>query len=269
VVPFSISERSQLAPSSLGGFRYSTHAEGIGDVRVGPYYWIWNPKENPKGNIQVGLTLKMPTGDDGVTDTFLTSHGPVTHPVDQSIQPGDGGWGFALEVNAYREILPRTALYLQAFYLFNPENQNDVLTWRDNSSTTPGAVTAHPGQASYYEHYMSIPDQYFGRAGVSYLVLPSWGLSLNLGGRLEGIPVHDLIGGSDGFRRPGTVISIEPGISLMKGRFSLDLSMPWAVYRARWRSVADERASAVSNTYVHGDAAFADYMIVGTLGVRF
>jgi hypothetical protein len=29
--------------------------------------------------------------------------------VDQSIQPGDGGWGFSVEVSAFREVLPQTS----------------------------------------------------------------------------------------------------------------------------------------------------------------
>jgi hypothetical protein len=55
----------------------------------------------------------------------------------------------------------------------------------------------------------------------------------------------------------------------MKGRYSFDFAVPWALYRARFQSVADERASAASGTWVHGDAAFADFMITGTLAVQF
>jgi hypothetical protein len=268
-LPFTISDRSMLAPTNYNSFRYHTQAAGLGDLQLGPNFWIWNPKHNPKGNLQVGLALKAPTGENGATDTFLTKTGPVNHPVDQSIQPGDGGWGFTLEANAYRELFPKMAAYLQAFYLCNPQNQSDVLTWRDNSTTIPGVVTSTPKQAAYYEHFMSIPDQYFARTGLSYQAVPSWGLAATLGARMEGIPVRDLIGGSDGFRRPGMVVSIEPGLSLMKGRYSFDFSVPYAVYRARFQSVADERASATSGTWVHGDAAFADFMFVGTFAVRF
>ena len=63
------------------------------------------------------------------------------------------------------EILPRTEIFAQGLYLFNPQDVNGVLTWRDNSSTTPGAVTVTPKSAAYYEHVMSIPDQYFARGG--------------------------------------------------------------------------------------------------------
>ena len=268
-LPFSFSERSQLAPANYNRIRYHTESGGVGDARLTGYVWLWDPRRRPKGNIQLGLGLKAPSGDDGVSDTFLTANGPVNHPVDQSIQLGDGGWGVSLELNAYREILPRTELFLQAFYLANPRNVNDTLTWRDNSGTTPGAVTATPDNASYYEHFMSVPDQYFTRGGLGYRLIPQWGLSLNLAGRLEGVPVRDLFGGSDGFRRPGFIVSIEPGLEIMKGRYTFNVSLPLAVYRNRERSVADQRAAAVKGSDVHGDAAFADYVTTASFSVRF
>lgn len=269
-LPFVTSDRSSLAPTNYNSIRYYTHASGIGDARLTGYAWLWDPaKPGLKGNVQVGLGLKAPTGDKGVTDTFLTAGGPVVRPVDQSIQPGDGGWGFAVELNAFREILPRTEAFLQMSYLFNPENQNGVLTWRDNNSLTPGKVTATPSQASYYEHFMSIPDQYFARGGLAYTVIPKWGLSVSLAGRIEGIPVEDLIGGSDGFRRPGFAVAIEPGIQIMKGRYTFNFAVPFATYRNRERSLADQQASVVAGKDVHGDAAFADYVVTASLSVRF
>ena len=49
------------------------------------------------------------------------------------------------------------------------------------------------------------PDaSYMARVGVEYatpLRLAS-SLTLSLGARIEGVPVHDLVGSSNGFRRP-------------------------------------------------------------------
>lgn len=249
--------------------RYQTGATGIGDIRLGGYAWLWNPAVPRKGNIQLGVSLKAPTGDDGLTGTFYSTNGPSVKTLDQSIQPGDGGWGFALEANAYQEIFPRTVAFAQASYLFNPENQNGVLTWRDNGTTKPGVVTATPKQASYYEHFMSIPDQYFGRAGLAYTIVPKWGLALTAAGRIEGVPVEDVLGRSDGFRRPGFAVSFEPGLVWMKGRYNLNVSVPFALYRNRERSLADQKASAASGADVHGDAAFADYVLTFGFAVRF
>ncbi len=269
-LPFATSDRSSLAPTNYNSIRYYTHASGIGDMRLTGYGWLWNPSTaGLKGNIQIGIGLKAPTGEKGATDTFLTTTGPVVRPVDQSIQPGDGGWGVAVEINAYREIFDRTEAFFQASYLFNPENQNGVLTWRDNNSTTPGKITATPSAASYYEHFMSIPDQYFARGGFAYTLAPKWGLSASLAGRIEGVPVEDLVGGSDGFRRPGFAVAIEPGIQVMKGRYTFNLAVPFALYRNRERSLADQAASVVAGRDIHGDAAFADYVVTASLAVRF
>ncbi len=269
-LPTVFSSRSQKAPAGYPTYRYETHASGIGDMRLTAYAWLWDPAKMPKGNVQLGLGLKAPTGDDNVQDAFPTAGGgAIVKSVDQSIQPGDGGWGVSVELNAYREILPRTDIFLQASYLFNPQDQNNSLTWRDNTSAVPGAVTALPTSASYYEHYMSIPDQYFARGGMDYVLIPKWGLSVSLAGRLEGVPVNDVFGGSDGFRRPGFAVSIDPGIQVLKGRYAFNLNVPFALYRNRERSVADQIASNVSGKDVHGDAAFADYVVTASFSVRF
>jgi hypothetical protein len=48
----------------------------------------------PKGNIQVGLGLQLPTGNDNVQDWFRTHDSTKTfEPVDHSIQLGDDGTG--------------------------------------------------------------------------------------------------------------------------------------------------------------------------------
>ena len=179
-LPYVTSDRSQKAPTNYPSYRFETHAAGFGDVRLTGYGWIWDPAKRPKGNIQVGIGLKAPTGEDGAADIFPTLTGPTYKTVDQSIQPGDGGWGLAVELNAYRVILPRTVAFLQASYLINPEETNGQLTWRDNNTAVPGAVTSTTGQPGYYEHFMSIPDQYFARGGLSYILYPKWGLSISL-----------------------------------------------------------------------------------------
>lgn len=266
-LPLVVSTRSQVAPATAKNpdgspyvGRFETHASGLGDARLTGYAWLWDPTKMPKGNLQVGLGLKVPSGQDDASDTFQTSAGPTVRHVDQSIQPGDGGWGFSLEANAYREILPRTEAFLQLSYLFNPEDTNGVQTGRYN---------ADPKAAGHYEDVMSIADQYFARGGLSYTLVPKWGLSISLAGRVEGIPVEDLLGASHGFRRPGFAISIDPGIQLMKGRYAFNLNIPVSVIRNRERSLADQQAAALKGSDVHGDAAFADYVVTASFSVRF
>jgi hypothetical protein len=101
---------------------------------------------------------------------------------------------------------------------------------------------------------MSVADQYLARIGATWFPMSRLGLSL--GGRWEGVTVHDLIGDSDGFRRPGYAFSIEPGISYTTGVHTFSLNVPIAVHRNRKRSVPDFDDGGA------GDAAFADYVII-------
>jgi len=80
---------------------------------------------------------------------------------------------------------------------------------------------------------------------------------------MEGVPVRDAFGSSNGFRRPGYVISIEPGLMYARGRYMVNLSGPWAMERNRKTSVTD-----IAN-HIHGDAAFSDYTIIAGLSRTF
>jgi hypothetical protein len=110
----------------------------------------------------------------------------------------------------------------------------------------------------------STPDAYLLRAGLSYAIWPSKGLSLSLGGRMEGVPVTDWFGGSNGSRRPGYAISIEPGITWVHKQFAITVTGPVAIERNRERSVPD-----MATPGKHGDAAFADYLITSSISFRF
>lgn len=254
-LPFVYSTRSSLYEhkGNASGERYTTTAGGLADLRAAAYVWLWDPAPMPRGNVSVGLGAKFPTGDYGATDTFQTNAGPVERPVDQSIQPGDGGWGMTLEITAFRELWSHASAYAQASYLFNPGNFNTTLTNRRNP----------------YEEFNSITDQYSARAGLSYLIVPPWGLSLSLGGRIDGVPVEDAIGDSDGFRRPGYAVYVEPNLQLARGPWLFSLSAPVAVYRNREQSLADMRWGADTGRDIHGDAAFADFLILANISRQF
>lgn len=112
---------------------------------------------------------------------------------------------------------------------------------------------------------MSVPDQYMYRAGINYM---KNGFSASLGLRKEGIPPKDLIGGSNGFRRPGYVVSVEPGVSLEKKKLVYFVNLPFAVQRNRTQSVPDMIRTQKTGVYFKGDAAFADYLINVGMVVR-
>jgi hypothetical protein len=220
--------------------RHATKASGIGDMRFGAQMWLRAPGSDTRSNVAIGLGIKAPTGNSNVKDTFHTAAGPVVRNVDQSIQPGDGGWGVSLIAQAYQRLTNTTTLYASAFYLVNPLETNGT---RTNSSITSSTA------------YMSVADQYQVRAGVSQVVSSRFGLSASLGGRIEAVQSEDLIGGDRGFRRPGYVMSVEPGISIVSARDAFNLSVPIAFRRSRIKSFIDWQNGR------HGDAAFADFAV--------
>lgn len=257
-LPFVYHIRS--APYEHSGVRRDTTSSGLGDIRLTGGVWLWDPAKQPKGNIQLSLGVKAPTGDYGADDTFYQDQDPspgvdiqpVRRNVDQSIQPGDGGWGISFEFNSYREFIPDWIGYAQVFYLFNPANVNGAPspTARRDAGPRIGLVDVDNG--------MAITDQYLFRAGLTYVISRKHGLTVSLGGRMEGVPVEDLngnAGNKEGFRRPGYAIAIEPGISWMPGKWNLSLTTPVRLAANRERSYWDEIKGR------HGDAAFADYLI--------
>lgn len=260
-IPFVLHDRSQVVRSNDTERtilqRFHTQSSGIGDVRLEGSGWIIDPANHPKGNILLGIGLDMPTGEKDAKDTFqVFRNGQIVaeeRTVDQSIQPGDGGWGILLSLYGYQQIVPRLNAFVNGAYTITPEEKNGVPTYRSNP----------------FEAEMSIADTYMGRVGLEYVVWPKHGLTLSLAGRIEGVPVYDAIGGSEGFRRPGFAIAIEPGIMASYKSWSCGLYAPVALYRNRERSVPDKQQTAATGTFRHGDAAFADYLIVFNLTKRF
>ena len=111
---------------------------------------------------------------------------------------------------------------------------------------------------------MSVTDQYLYRAGVSQVVPKAKGLALSLGLRGEGVPVRDLLGSSDGFRRPGSILSLDPGLMFRYKQDSLFVNGPWAIYRDRPPSVPELQSHTTN-----GDAFFADYTILASVTHHF
>ena len=236
--------------------RNKTRSFGIGDIRVGAYRWIFDPAKSHKGNLQVGLGLKLPTGDYQYQDYFhkRAANGGdsvVLGPVDQSIQLGDGGTGISLELNGYYNFGALVGAYGNFYYLANPREQN-------GTSTARGGVTSQTN-IQYFTSTMSVPDQFMIRGGLS--VAAAKGLTISGGVRVEAIPSSDLIGGDKGFRRPGYVISAEPTVSYMTKKATFYLSVPVAIERNRTQSYSDKLRTIATGNHVQGDAAFADYLI--------
>ena len=231
--------------------RNSTRSFGLGDTRFTAYYWIYSPTKHPKFNVQVGAGIKLPTGDYHVQDYFYKLDKTYTiGPVDQSIQLGDGGTGFTIEINGLKPLNNKWSLYSNVYYLINPREQNGVSTARGGIPNTTAT--------QYFTATMSVPDQYMIRGGISY-TREKYTISNGL--RIEGIPSSDFIGGDKGFRRPGYSLTIEPSIVKSMKKTLFYLSVPVAIERNRTQSYSDKLRTAATGIRVHGDAAFADYLI--------
>jgi hypothetical protein len=220
-------------------------SDGIGDASFMVSGWIWNPKENKKGNVQIGFGLQIPTGNDDVV-TNLNGK-PTTD--DYSIQPGSGGYGIIMQWSAFKN-LPYSQAYFNGSYLATPQNTNGIL----RSATAASQPLTE---------YNSISDQYLLEAGFAVPVKKVSGLTLTFGPRFEGVPANDLIGTSLGFRRPGFALSIEPGFQYYRHGNVFTFSIAKAMYRDRTRSVPDDLTGG------HGDAAFANYVWLASYSFRF
>jgi hypothetical protein len=111
---------------------------------------------------------------------------------------------------------------------------------------------------------MSVTDQYLYRAGVSQYIPKVRGVALSLGLRGEGVPVRDLLGDSNGFRRPGFIFSLDPGLMVNLRKTTLSVNGPWALYRKRPPSVPE-----IQYNITNGDAFFADYTVIASLSHHF
>lgn len=255
-LPVIANTRSSLYEHG-GRSRHSTESFGIGDVRASASYWVVNPEKRPKGNLQAGLGIKLPTGDYKREDFFFVNDSTTRlGPVDQSIQLGDGGTGFTLELNGYYNLAKNWSVYGNFFYLLNPREHNGVSTARGGTTAATAIL--------YGTSVMSVPDQYMLRAGVNFGYKD---LNVSAGMRQDCVTVNDLVGGSSGFRRPGFVWSVEPTITYRIKKVFLYAAVPVAVDRNRTQSVPDKVRTQLTGVNAHGDAAFSDYTI--NLGMFF
>ena len=247
-VPLSYNDRSSLYEHYGNGTpagsnpRFHTQSKGVGDMRLSASYWLINPTTAPKGNIAIGVGIKAPTGNANVLDEFHKLDKDKKEyiqvkAVDQSMQLGDSGWGESIEIQGYWTLFKKSSLYFNGFYLFSPKELNKATNF-------------------------SIPDQFGARVGMTYGLFPKKNISVSLGGRLEGLPAVDAIGGSAGSRRPGYIVSVEPGIIWTGHKSSFLVAVPYAVVR-------DRIPTWTATGFREGDAAFADYIVSATYAYRF
>jgi hypothetical protein len=245
------------------GVEHTTSAFGLGDMRFTVYKWLLNTNKMQRGNIQVGLGIKFPTGNYNYMDYFY--YDPANHaakqlsPVNVAIQLGDGGTGITTELNGYYIINRKLSLYGNFFYLINPRNVNDTYSLFPNAPAKFVALAKATGT-----DVNSVPDAYTMRAGADYSMDR---LVAALGLRYEGVPSHDLVGESDGLRRVGYIFSIEPGLQYKFRKSFLYAFVTIPVDRATVKAPTDEQASQITGTNFTTPGHFANYVIF--LGYTF
>lgn len=219
-------------------------ASGLGDINVRARYWILDPNGRHGGSHNVGLSLgvKLPTGKQDRMDEYFGRQVPV----DVSIQTGDGRWGGLASLYAFQNAGPAT-LFATGTYLFVPGNTTSVPTFF-GSLRNPDNSTLN-----------SAADQFSVQLGGSVTIVDRW-LIPSLAYRIEGVPVSDLFGASDGFRRPGVIGFVEPGFNFVFGRHLIGVSL--AI-----RSYVNIKDSPTSTRIE--DATVPKYMLTAGYSVRF
>ena len=241
-LPFSTGTHSRFYGD---GKRHQVEAAGLGDITSVISAWMWNPRRHESGNLAIGVGLKTPTGDNEASDNFFLPGGLVTrNVVDQSIQLGDGGWGFIAQAEGYRKLLNRSSTYVSASYLFSPKDKTEV-------------KSPYPGIS------LSVPDVYSARAGVAYTVLPKHALYGSLGLRADGIPIRDMIGDSNGFRRPGYSLFVDPGFAIALGHGIFSFNIPVRIHQDFERSLVDLEGAKL------GGGDLAKYLVFASYSIRF
>ena len=208
-------------------------ASGIGDVALVLRRWMLDPATHKDRNLRVGVGVKAPTGDYTQETDRTFAGAPARGHADISVQPGDGGWGVVLGLEGFRSTGERSALFAEGAYIMNPRG------FSSHNNQMLGAGPYVPNS------HTSVPDYYLVRTG--WLVGEPFGWkrgSLQLGFRLEGQPVRDVLGSNEGFRRPGHSLAVEPGLAHVFGRASVYVSAPLTLYRGRPLSVDEERRAS-------------------------
>jgi len=255
-----ISSNSRTADLEHGGpntTRHTTSTFGLGDIRFTVYKWLFNTSIRQKGNLQVGLGIKFPTGDYRYQDYFYRNDSTrVLAPVNLSIQLGDGGTGIITALNGFYFFNKSISAYGNFYYLINPRDQSGVSTLFGRTATNLQIIT--------WSTVSSVPDVYSWRIGGSFNYK---NLAFSAGLREDGIPVNDLIGESNGVRRPGYNFSVEPGLTYNLPKASLYLYVPFIVSREIKQANPDAKITEITGTYTAGAGGSGDCQVI--LGVQF
>lgn len=263
-VPLQFNQASFLVPftsNALGPtFRQRLSTAGVGDITLIGRTWVLDPENARKGNILVGLGLKLPTGNYR-GNNYWTGGGPGVYtnkPAPLTILIGDGGVDVLVEVLAFRVLrypVRNTNAFAVASYLITPRETTGIPS--QNLLVGPPISTSPLTQNSLVN---TVPDVYSIRGG---LIVPcplresKWlrPLSGLIGYRWEGSPQVDFIGGSNGFRQPGFFMAVELGLFYQYKRHLLQASCPISFLRYASFDSAEKKGSPAPRTTAFSPAS--------------
>ena len=232
---FPISANSRTTNSEHGGpntTRHTTSAFGMGDLQFTALKWLLKPTDKQRGNIQIGLGIKFPTGDYKKQGYFYRNDTTrILSTLNPAIQLGDGGTGIVAELNTY------------LFFWFKKNIQSlwqfllPRKSYRYKRHTIYHGRPETPANILLGAYDVSVIDVFSIRAGLNY-DLKSWAFSAGI--RDEGAPVYDLIGKSDGIRRSGYTLSAEPGIIYKFKNAAIYAYVPFLLSHAVKQSALDK-----------------------------
>jgi hypothetical protein len=246
-VPFVEASWGIPSPRSGGpAARANENARGLGDITSLARVSLFNPMTSFRTwNLQFGGGVKAPTGKYRATDIFPDGNGNnnAERYVDISAQPGDGGWGIIVDLQGYKS-MGRFTTFGSSTWLANPRNTSGPSRGNLVTSSNPTNVN-------------TVSDQFVFRAG-TMIALTSQ-ITASIAWRMEGVPRYDMIGRSNGFRRPGVEMYWEPGLTFMTGRHSVSFNFPIGYYYNRFR-----------NPYTGnpGDSTFPEYVSIATYSLN-
>lgn len=229
----------------LSGTRYEDTARGLNDITLSGRYWLFDCTHYTTQNIALDLGVRMPTGNANAQWTFPNSLGADfrDRPVDTAAQMGSGAWGILVGIDGFKQF-SQFAIFGTGNYLFSLRGENHTLSLA--AAINPNGPTALPENV----RFNSAPDSYLVHAGVAVPLhipkLPT--LSGLFAGRFQGVPVHNVFGPTVGFRQPGYIFTLEPGLNYDTKLATYSISIPIRAAQNVESSLGYVRNSDFTNT---------------------
>ena len=264
-VPLQWNQATFLVPFTDGplaeSFRQRLSTAGVGDIVLMERTWLFDPDNVKRGNVLLGLGLKLPTGNYRGGNTWTGGAPGVWNnkPAPLTILIGDGGVDVLAEILAYRIVkwpVRKTNVFAVGSYMISPRGTTGIPS--QNLLLGPPISTSPFTQNSLVN---TVPDVYSLRAG---MIVPSpfknnkylRPLSGLVAYRWDGSPQKDFIGNSNGFRQPGFFMAVELGLFYQYKRHLLQASSPISFLRyASFNSGGEKPGSPAPRTTAFSPAS--------------